>query len=77
VTLDGGTHTVTVPMEMVAHTLAPGQSVTVQVVASAINFLNFYSWGAITVEEMSVSLPTLATAGAVASGAAQQPVAVA
>ncbi|MDG4663657.1 CocE/NonD family hydrolase [Mycobacterium sp. 236(2023)] len=74
VTLDGGTHTVTVPMELVAHTLAPGQSVTVQVVASAINFLNFYSWGAISVEEMSVSLPTLAAVGAVASG---EPVAAA
>jgi hypothetical protein len=36
--------------------------VTVQVLTSAINFLNFYSWGAITVEEMSIELPTLAAA---------------
>lgn len=40
---------------------------TVQVVTSAFNFLNFYSWGAITVEEMSVRLPTLAAVEAVAA----------
>jgi ABC-2 type transport system ATP-binding protein len=35
VTLDGHTHTVTVPLEPVAHTLRPGQTVTLQLVASA------------------------------------------
>ncbi|WP_425004589.1 CocE/NonD family hydrolase [Mycolicibacterium sp. S3B2] len=60
VVLDGDTHTVTFSMEQVAHTLAPGQSVTVQIVTSSAKFLNFYSWGAITVEGMSVSLPTRA-----------------
>ena len=58
--LDGETRTVTFSMEQVAHTLAPGQSVTVQIVTSSAKFLNFYSWGAITVEGMSVSLPTRA-----------------
>ncbi|WP_370330686.1 CocE/NonD family hydrolase [Mycolicibacterium hippocampi] len=67
VELDGQTRTVTIPMEQIAHTLQPGQSVTVQVVTSAFNFLNFYSWGAITVEEMSVRLPTLAAVEAVAA----------
>ncbi|MGB2920625.1 MAG: CocE/NonD family hydrolase, partial [Mycobacterium sp.] len=67
VELDGQTRTVTIPMEQIAHTLAPGQSVTVQVVTSAFNFLNFYSFGAITVEGMSVRLPTLAAAQAVAA----------
>ena len=45
-----------------AHTLEPGQSLTVQIVTSTFNFLNFYSWGTITVEGMSVRLPVLATA---------------
>ncbi|GAB3217076.1 CocE/NonD family hydrolase [Mycolicibacterium hippocampi] len=67
VELDGQTRTVTIPMEQIAHTLAPGQSVTVQVVTSAFNFLNFYSFGAITVEGMSVRLPTLAAEQAVAA----------
>ena len=58
VVLDGESRTVTFSMEQVAHTLAPGQSVTVQIVTSSAKFLNFYSWGAITVEGMSVSLPT-------------------
>lgn len=60
VVLDGQTRTVTFSMEQVAHTLQPGQSVTVQVVTSSAKFLNFYSWGTITVEGMSVSLPTRA-----------------
>ena len=60
VVLDGETRTVTFSMEQVAHTLAPGQSVTVQIVTSSAKFLNFYSWGAITVEGMSVRLPTRA-----------------
>ncbi|MGB3351367.1 MAG: CocE/NonD family hydrolase, partial [Mycobacterium sp.] len=54
VELDGDSHTVTVPLDQVAHTLQPGQSVTVQVMTSTFNFLNFYSYGAITVEGMSV-----------------------
>lgn len=58
VVLDGESHTVTFSLEQVAHTLKPGQSVTVQVVTSAFKFVNFYSWGAITVDDMSISLPT-------------------
>jgi ABC-2 type transport system ATP-binding protein len=59
VVLDGKTHTVTCSLEQVAHTLKPGQSVTVQVVTSSIKFFNFYNWGSITVEGMSIMLPTL------------------
>ncbi|MDZ4236142.1 MAG: peptidase S15, partial [Dietzia sp.] len=62
VELDGDSHTVTVSLDQVAHTLQPGQSVTVQVMTSTFNFLNLYSYGAITVEGMSVKLPTLAAA---------------
>jgi ABC-2 type transport system ATP-binding protein len=59
VTLDGETHTLTIPLEQVAETLQPGQSVHVQIVTSTMKFLNFYSWGHITVEGMSIKLPTL------------------
>ncbi|PRC49354.1 peptidase S15, partial [Mycobacterium sp. ITM-2017-0098] len=54
VVLDGESHTVTFSMEQIAHTLKPGESVTLQLVTSAFQFLNFYSGGAIKVEEMSV-----------------------
>ncbi|GJF12491.1 hypothetical protein NGTWS1803_22460 [Mycolicibacterium cyprinidarum] len=60
VVLDGESHTVTLPMEQVAHTLKPGESVTVQLVTSVFTHLNFYSFGVISVQEMSVKLPTLA-----------------
>ena len=62
VELDGETHTVTYSLEQVAQTLEPGQTLTVQIVTSTFNFLNFYSWGRITVEGMSVRLPVLASA---------------
>ncbi|HEY9264290.1 MAG TPA: CocE/NonD family hydrolase, partial [Mycobacterium sp.] len=69
VVLDGESHTVTFSMEQVAHTLQPGQSVTLQVVTSAFPFLNFYSHGTITVEGLSVKLPTMAAAQVVAVAA--------
>ncbi|WNG88470.1 CocE/NonD family hydrolase [Mycobacterium sp. ITM-2016-00317] len=64
VELDGQSRTITVSLEQVAHTLKPGQSVTVQVVTSTFSFLNFYSWGRVTVEGMSVRLPTVVAAAA-------------
>ncbi|KWX69175.1 CocE/NonD family hydrolase [Mycobacterium sp. NAZ190054] len=70
VVLDGESHTVTFSLEQVAHTLKPGQSVTVQIVTSAFAFLNFYSWGHVTVEGMSIKLPTIAAAAAAAESAA-------
>ncbi|WP_460354522.1 S15 peptidase family protein [Mycobacterium sp. ZZG] len=60
VVLDGESRTVTFSLEQVAHTLKPGQSVTVQIVTSTFPFLNFYSWGHVTVEGMSITLPTVA-----------------
>ncbi len=69
VVLDGTSRTVTLSMEQIAHTLRPGESVTLQVVTSAFGFLNFYSWGRITVEGMSVKLPTMAAAQVVAVAA--------
>lgn len=64
VELDGQTREVTVSLEQVAHTLNPGQSVTVQVMTSAFPFWNLYSWGGITIESMSVRMPTIETVAA-------------
>lgn len=73
VELDGQSHTATFSLEQVAHTLQPGQSVTVQIVTSTISFLNFYSWGNVTVEGMSIKLPTVIAAAA--SSASEETVA--
>ena len=61
VTLDGATHTVNIPMEMVAHTLRPGETVTLQLVASAPQYLTFWSLGALNVSKVTLSLPTATT----------------
>jgi ABC-2 type transport system ATP-binding protein len=66
VTLDGQTHTVTVPMEMVAHTLRPGETVTLQLVASAVSYQTIWSLGTLNVSSMQLALPT-ADAAAISS----------
>ena len=62
VTLDGQTHTVTVPLEQVAHTLRPGETVTLQLVASAVPYQTIWSLGALNVSNMQLALPTAANA---------------
>ncbi len=57
VTLDGESHTVDIPLEMVAHTLRPGESVTVQLVASAVQYESIWSLGALNVSNMTLALP--------------------
>jgi ABC-2 type transport system ATP-binding protein len=58
VTLDGQEHTVSIPMEMVAHTLRPGETVTLQLVASAVTYETIWSLGILNVSSMSLTLPT-------------------
>ena len=58
VTLDGEKHTVKIPLEMVAHTLGPGETVTLQLVASAVEYQAFRSLGVLNVSSMKLSLPT-------------------
>jgi ABC-2 type transport system ATP-binding protein len=58
VTLDGQTHTISVPMEMVAQTLKPGETVTLQLVASAFPYETITTPGELNVSSMSLSLPT-------------------
>ena len=76
VTLDGATHTVTVPLEQVAHTLRPGQTVTLQLVASAVTYQALWASGTLTVSSMRLTLPTADTSAisptvlAAATGAA-------
>ncbi len=59
VTLDGQTHTITVPLEPVVHTLRPGETVTLQLVASAGIYATILpSLGALNVSSMQLALPT-------------------
>jgi ABC-2 type transport system ATP-binding protein len=59
VTLDGNSHTITVPLEPVAHTLRPGESVTLQLVAAAGLYEKINpSLGVLNVSSMQLTLPT-------------------
>ena len=59
VTLDGTTRTVTVDLEPVAHTLRPGESVTLQLVASAGLYERIIpGLGVLNVSCMQLTLPT-------------------
>ncbi|MEO3761227.1 CocE/NonD family hydrolase [Mycobacterium sp. B14F4] len=59
VTLDGKTYTVTVSLEPVAHTLRPGESVTLQLVSSAGTYERILpSVGVLNIERVEISLPT-------------------
>lgn len=64
VTLDGKTHTVKRPLEMVAHTLRPGASVTLQVTASATNYGPQRSTGVAELKAVDVKLPVVSGARA-------------
>ena len=58
VTLDGNTHTATVDLEPVAHTLQPGESVTLQLVSSAGLYERLVpSVGMMRVSSMQLALP--------------------
>ncbi len=72
VTLDGATHTVKIPLEMVAHTLAPRETVTLQLVASAVEYQALWSSGELNVSHIKVSLPTVAASEMASLSAAQQ-----
>ncbi|MUL49213.1 peptidase S15 [Mycobacterium sp. CBMA293] len=69
VKLDGQAHQVTVNLESIAYTAKPGDSLTLQLVASTTPYESFTSFGFINVSSVAVSLPTVA-AGVVAVGSA-------
>lgn len=58
VTLDGQEHELSIPLEMVAQTLLPGQTVTLQLVSSAASYQTIWSLGDLHVSNMDLSLPT-------------------
>lgn len=58
VTLDGKSHVAVVDLEQVAQTLQPGETVTLQLVASAVPYQTVNSFGALTVASVRLSLPT-------------------
>jgi ABC-2 type transport system ATP-binding protein len=58
VTLDGQSHTVSVALQPVAETLRPGDTVTLQLVASAADYETIWSLGVLNVSSMRVTLPT-------------------
>ena len=58
VILDRKSRVATVSLEQIAHTLAPGETVTLQIVASAVQHQTFGSWGQFTVSSIKLSVPT-------------------
>lgn len=59
VTLDGNTHTITLPLEPVSHTLRPGESVTLQLVGEAGIYARITpDLGSLNVASMQLTLPT-------------------
>jgi ABC-2 type transport system ATP-binding protein len=67
VTLDGQSHTITIPLESVAQTLAPGQTVTLQIVASAATYESIWTAGGLNVSNIRLSLPTVPDATPISS----------
>lgn len=60
VTLDGGTHTVKVPLDYVAYNMAPDDELILQLTSSSITYENFTAYGVVTISDVKVSLPTVA-----------------
>jgi ABC-2 type transport system ATP-binding protein len=59
VTLDGKSHTVTVPLEAIAYTATSGAELTLQVVSTATPYLNVLTFGGIDISSMQLVLPTV------------------
>ena len=56
--LDGATHDLTIPLEVVAFTLEPGTSLTLQIVATTTAYGEPRLGGSVTFAEIDVALPT-------------------
>lgn len=56
VKLDGKTHTVSIDMEDVAYT-ATGDSLTLQITSSAVNYEKFFGYGFINISDVDLALP--------------------
>ncbi len=60
VTLDGQKHTVSIALEPIAHTLNPGEKVTLQLFSWSANHAASWSLGSLNVDHIRLSLPTAA-----------------
>lgn len=60
VTLDGQSHTATVPMEIVAFTTKPGSKLTLQLVATTVAYAEPRLGGSVDFTKIDLSLPTAA-----------------
>jgi ABC-2 type transport system ATP-binding protein len=60
VVLDGGQHTTTVALEAIAHTVAARSSITLQLVASTVAYIQPQFGGTITFDRIDVSVPVSA-----------------
>ena len=58
-TLDGKSHTVTVPLETVGYTAKPGTSLELQLVATTVAYVTPRLGGTITFSRVTVVLPTV------------------
>ncbi|MCB0950540.1 MAG: peptidase S15 [Mycobacterium sp.] len=70
VELDGQTHEITISMESIAYSMAPGDSLTLQIVGATSVYADATQWGFIDVSDVNIALPTVAGAGAVAGAVA-------
>jgi ABC-2 type transport system ATP-binding protein len=57
ITLDGSSHTVDVPLEMIAFTAHPGTSITLQLVATTVAYAKPRVGGSIDFESITIDLP--------------------
>ena len=57
VTLDGRTHTVSIPIEDIAYTVLDGDSLTLQLTSSAANYENLYTLGLVNISDLQIDLP--------------------
>lgn len=61
VTLDGSERTVTWNMEDIVYTAGAGDSLTLQITSSAVNYANFIDVGVIDISELELTLPIRAS----------------
>ncbi len=57
VKLDGRTRTVSLPMEDVVYTIDAGDSLTLQITSSALNYFDAWSYGGITISDITLDMP--------------------
>jgi ABC-2 type transport system ATP-binding protein len=59
-TLDGATHTTTTPLEVISHSMASGQTLTLQLVATTVAYAQPQLGGTVDFSHVGVSLPVVA-----------------